>query len=137
MRDLILYTNPFATLIDNVIEDFFTEEWEEYSPKTDVVEKDNEYLIKVDVPGFNEKNLKVEIKNRNLIISGKIEKEDIKENEEERWIIKERNWSSFRREFLLPENADIENIEARLENGVLNIKIKKNEKEQTKEISIK
>lgn len=135
MRELMLYTNPLTSLVDSMFNDFFSDEDLINIPKADVLENKDNYNIKLDVPGFNENNLKVEVKNRYLTVSGTVEKNE--EKKDERCIVKERSYGSFKREFLLPDDVDTENIDAKLENGVLNIIVKKSEKEKTKEIAIK
>jgi len=137
MRDLILYSNPFKSLIDNMANDFFDFDVDVYAPKTDVVENDNQFILKMDVPGFSEKNLKVEVKDNYLTVSGNTDNEKSNDDKKEKYIIRERSSASFKRQYRLPENVSNENVEAKLENGVLNLIIKKAEETKAKEIKIK
>ena len=125
-------------LIDNLFEDFDTNFWDatSYSPNTDVVEHKDNYEIRVDVPGFEEKDLNIELKNGYLKISGKIEKTNEEKDEGKKYIIKERCYSKFERTFKLPENTNAEKVDAKLKNGVLNIKVEKKEEEKPKSIKI-
>jgi HSP20 family protein len=93
----------------------------------DVIEEEDNFVIKADVPGFKSEDLKLEVKENLLILRGKREKEK-KENGKVK--IFERFSGEFSRSFTLPHNVDSEDIKAKLEDGVLTVKVPKNIKQK-------
>lgn len=107
-----------------------------WAPKIDVTEKEQEYQIKAEIPGLNEKDINVSIENRLLTIKGEKNKEANKEDKENKYILSERMFGSFQRSITLPENIKTDNIKASFKNGVLSIKIEKEKIEEPKKIEI-
>ena len=125
--------------IEDVLADFFGRENFfnnfNFTPLTDVIETKEGYELKIDLPGFEDKDISVRVEKGILKISGKIEEE--KETEENKFIVRERTGKKFERNFRLPEKAISEAIEAKLDKGVLKIVIKKGEEEKARTIEIK
>jgi HSP20 family protein len=111
-------------------------EAEEISPSLDIYEEDNELVLKADMPGVDKNDIKVELTDHMLTISGEKEKEE--KIEKENYYRCERVHGSFYRRLELPEEVDTEHIKAHFENGVLEVKIPKPKEEigKIKEISI-
>ncbi|QGY39550.1 Hsp20 family protein [Pseudodesulfovibrio cashew] len=86
-------------------------------PKVDVYGTEKEYVIEADLPGVEEKDLSIELKDDVLILSA--EKRHDEKTEEKGYYRVERSYGSFRRVFNIPEDADRENIRAKLTKGVL------------------
>ncbi|MBD3230514.1 MAG: Hsp20 family protein [Candidatus Lokiarchaeota archaeon] len=105
-------------------------------PKVDIKELENKYELTAEVPGLDKEDIKIEI-NKD-ILSLKSEKETKVEEESEKgnYIYRERSYRSFQRQFRLPENANYENINAKMENGILKVTIDKKEPEPAKTIKI-
>jgi len=101
----------------------------------DVAENKDEVLVKVDVPGIDEKDLSVSLSGDNLIIKGE-RKEDNEEKEKHYHRI-ERRHGNFQRVIGLPVSVDGEKINAEYENGVLEIHLPKKAEAIPKEIPIK
>lgn len=104
-------------------------------PAVDIAENDEHFLIEADVPGVDPKDIEVSMDNGVLSIKGE-RKSEVKE-EEEGYTRVERLHGSFYRRFSLPESADPENISAKSNNGVLQIKVGKKEVTKPKKISVK
>lgn len=107
--------------------------------KVNVIEKDDSYSIDIVVPGFNKEDINVELNDGILTISSKVESSN--EETSEKYIKKEFVKSSFERSFYIPDDADVENIEASMDNGILSINLTKikelEDKTNVKRIDIK
>ena len=107
-------------------------------PNVDVSSTDKEYSITIEVPGVDEKDVKLELTNDGqLLISG--QKKQEKEQKDKNYYRVERSYGSFQRTLSLPEDASRDNIDAAFKNGVLTITCPRKALEQTpvKRIDIK
>lgn len=95
-----------------------------FYPSLDICGNEKEYKINVELPGVKADEIKVDVQNRSLIISGekRLEAQENKEDESGFYRI-ERNYGSFQRVLALPEDADVDNMHAAHKDGVLNISI--------------
>lgn len=89
----------------------------EIKPKIDVYGTDKEYVIEADLPGIDEKDLSLELKENMLILSA--EKKHEEKTEEKGYYRVERSAGSYNRVLNLPEDANKETLSAKLKNGVL------------------
>ena len=115
-------------------------------PAVDIQETDSAYVLDMDLPGFDEKHIEVNVDGTNLTISSRqeaeseLDKSDEKKNDAKTYILRERRlWTkdrSFSRSFKLPENADSEAVSASFKNGTLNLQIKKRTEAQKRTIQI-
>jgi len=106
----------------------------EFGPPADIYEDDQKLTCKVEVPGIDEKDIKVEVENHVLSVHGerKLEK-DVKEENFRR---KERHYGAFSRSFALPSTVDAEKIEANYTHGVLTIQMPKRAGAKPKQIKV-
>ncbi len=104
-------------------------------PAMDVVENDNDYTVRIDLPGVDPDDVKVEIEDHTLTVSGQIG--DTVEHEGDRYHYRERYYGAFQRSVRLPNTVDTEHIDANFESGVLNIVLPKLPQAQPKQITIK
>ncbi|PLY10688.1 MAG: heat-shock protein Hsp20 [Arcobacter sp.] len=103
-----------------------------FVPVVNTREGEFAYHIDVDLPGVDKKDIKVDIHKDILTISGERKtKEEIKEDD---YYKIETSFGKFSRSFNLPENADVENIEASGDNGVLEVVVPKLSEEKHKKI---
>lgn len=116
---------PFLSLFDD---DSFDEVTSESGlMRTDIIEKDNEYVFDVEVPGVDKSNVKVGLDNGYLIISYKITEEKV---EGVKKIHKERKTGYYKREFFVGYNVEKEDIKAKMDNGILSVIVPKNAKKE-------
>jgi HSP20 family protein len=106
-----------------------------FSPAIEVKETTDSFVLKADVPGVDEKDLDVAVHNGTLTVSGSRAAEQRKDGES--YALYERQYGSFSRSFALPEMADGERIDAKLESGVLTLTIAKRAEAKPRKISIK
>ena len=144
---LARYKNPleiqrrYKDEFDKLFEGFFKESdilpgpLFSLSPKADIEENDREYLVNVELPGVDKKDIKLNLENNVLVIKG--EKKQSKEVREENYLCCERSYGSFQRTFEFPCMIKQDKIEAEFKDGILQIKAPKAEEIKKKEIEIK
>jgi len=110
----------------------FTEEW---SPTVDISERKNDFLIKAELPGVDEKDIAVSISADILTIKGEKKKEE--EEKDEHHYRAERYYGSFERSFRIPTGVKADKIDATFDKGVLRVTVPKVEEAKKKEITVK
>ena len=106
----------------------------DWVPAVDIKEEKDSFVIVADIPGVDPKDIEVHMENGMLTIKG--EKESEKKEEREGYKRVERSFGSFYRRFSLPDTADAEKITAKSNNGVLEVRIAKQEQVQPRKISV-
>ena len=126
-------------LFDDFFDDGFFPKKESNLMKTDIREKSDKYLVDIDLPGFEKENINLSLNNGYLNISAKVDKEE--DNDEERFVRKERFYGECSRSFYVGDDIKEEDIEAEFKNGILKIEIPKKQIEdkekEVKQIEIK
>jgi len=107
----------------------------EWSPPIDLVERDNEIAVRIEIPGVDPKELEVSVMGNTLSVSGE-KKETIEKNEGGRHHV-ETYYGSFSRSVTLPEEVDSENVDANYEQGVLTVRLNKTKKAQGRRIEVR
>ena len=110
-------------------------------PSVDIRETDKAYVLEMELPGCDEKNITVNVDGSNLTIASR--EEEAKETKKDRaddadgtWLLRERKLSTFSRSFKLPDNANPEDVHASFKSGVLNLEIQKRAESQRRTIQI-
>ena len=101
-----------------------------FAPKVDIIENEKSFEILVPVPGMDKEDFKIDLKENHLVISG--ERKFTKKSDEKHFRSIETQYGAFRREFVLPDNVDGEKIEAKYNNGILELVVPKDEKKLLK-----
>ena len=107
----------------------------EWSPLVDITEDEKEYLVKAELPEMKKDEIKINVQNDVLSISG--ERKYEKEEKDKKYHRVERAYGSFMRSFTLPEDADGSKVNAEYKDGVLKIHLPKSEKAKPKTIEVK
>ena len=128
--------------LPGILDDFFGNEWVDKTsstaPAVNVIETDKEYKVEIAAPGLTRDDFKIDINEDNELtvsMEKKVEKneESEKEGKKHTYLRREFSYSSFRHRMILPDNVNVDNIDAKMENGVLTIDIpKKTEEEKRK-----
>ncbi|MEA3499756.1 MAG: Hsp20/alpha crystallin family protein [Candidatus Marinimicrobia bacterium] len=105
-----------------------------YSPRMNLLETDDEYKLEVEAPGIKKDEIDILFEDNILTISG--EKKTEKKEENSRYHINEISFGKFSRSFELPSNIDSDKIDAKWNDGLLNVSIPKSEKAKPKKIKI-
>lgn len=143
MRALSLWNNRRGDLMSQ-FDDFFREferdfapalstktSFGDFAPALDIEEKDDNYFVTVDLPGLKKEDIKIDLQNSVLTISGERTREMKGEGR-----YSERAYGRFQRSFTLPQQVDVEKIEARFEDGVLHVTLPKAETAKARAIKV-
>lgn len=103
-------------------------------PASDIYETSDEYVVELEVPGFSEKELAVEVTDHTLVVKG--DRQEAIEPEEKEVLLHERLERSFERRFELPYLTDSEQVRAGFENGVLTLHVPKTPEARPRKIAI-
>jgi len=106
-----------------------------FRPSVDIVEEEKAYLVKADLAGMKPEDIKIEVKNNVLTVSGE-RKLERKEEGEDGYRRIEREYGSFTRSFTLPETAEGDNIDANYKDGVLTVTIPKRAEPEPRQIEV-
>jgi len=113
-------------------EDYSLSSW---TPAVDIAEHDDQYLVKVELPGVNKDEVKLTLENNILTIRG--EKKQEKETKKENYHRVERSYGSFQRSFTLPAAVKADKIDASYKDGILTVALPKAEEAKPKQIEVK
>lgn len=126
---------PRSFFFDDDFDSFFLPAQKRNEMKCDIYEENNEYHIDIDIPGFDKKDISIEVKDGYLNVKASKEKDEKEEGKN--YIRRERSYGVYQRSFALGD-LDVDNIDAKFNNGILSIVIpKKEEINTTKTIEIK
>ena len=107
----------------------------DWFPQVDITEDDKEYLIKADLPEMKKDEIKVNVENGVLSVSG--ERKTEKEEKHKKFHRIERSYGTFMRSFALPDDADGAKVAAEFKEGVLRVHLPKNPVAKPKAIEVK
>ena len=123
---------PKSFYLDDIFDNF--DSTRNNNMKCDIYEKDGDYHIEIDIPGFDKKDIKVECDNGYLTVTAK--KDEEAEDKTKKYIRRERNYGKYERTFYLGD-VDASSIRAKFKHGMLKIIVpKKVEKESKQHIQI-
>lgn len=106
----------------------------DFAPACDLTETTKEFVIQFDIPGIKKDDVKIEIENNRLTVTG--ERSDKKEQEDAKSFLSETSYGSFMRSFALPTAVDENKVDAHYDSGVLTIKVPKLQTSKAKAVKI-
>ncbi|MBS1559830.1 MAG: Hsp20/alpha crystallin family protein [Bacteroidetes bacterium] len=123
----------FSSMVDRFFNESLTRNGGSvFSPKVDVIENVDSYEVQLAVPGLNKEDFKIEVNDNFLVVSG--ERKFTNEKKEKNYRSIETQYGAFSRSFTLPENVDGTKINAKYNNGILELTIPKDEKKALKQV---
>lgn len=123
---------PYPSEGKNVIENNYRK------PLTDIWEDEKDYVANLEIPGVDKNDIEININEGNVEIKVEKKKENKSEDKSRGIYRYERSYNGFYRCFKLPKNVDNENIQAKYNNGILELKIPKLEhKNELRKIEVK
>jgi len=134
-QELETMNKQLGRLLDDGGSGLAGEDATQWAPSVDIRETDDALLVQAELPGINKKDVKVEVHEGMLTISGERRYEkDVKEKNVHRV---ERAYGSFSRSFSLPSNIDGDKVEAKMKDGVLEVRLSKRETARPKAIEVR
>jgi HSP20 family protein len=134
---IMVRPEPFTREVDRLFDAFFGQSQRtgrRWVPPMDLVEAGDHFVLKADLPGLRDEDVKLEVQDGTLTISGERKAEH--EASEGGWYRIERSFGSFSRSLTLPEHVDATGISASFSDGVLEVRIPKPEQRKPQRIEI-
>lgn len=103
-----------------------------FAPPTDLYETEEAYVVESELPGFSRDDIRVSLEDGTLSISGRREETD----EERSYRRRERAEGRFERRFRLPRSVKAKDVEARMESGILRVRVPKAEEARSRKIEV-
>ena len=116
--------------LPEIFNDFFDNGWMERTsytaPAINVIENEKEYELELAAPGLSKEDFKIQLDGEgNLVINMENRTENNEEKKKGRFLRREFSYEKFHQRLMLPDDVDIEKIDAKMENGVLNVHLPK------------
>jgi HSP20 family protein len=134
---LLVKPEPFSREVDRLFDSFFGTDRDQarrWVPPVDLVEAEDHFVLKADLPGLAEEDVTIEVQDGTLSISGERSAEH--EQRERGWYRIERPFGSFRRSLTLPDGVDADAISASFERGVLEVRVPKPAERKPRRVEI-
>ena len=132
---LLMKPEPFSSEFNRLFNTLFDESRaQRWVPPMDLVESDDHFLLKADLPGLGEEDVSIEIRDNALTISGERKAEH--EQRERGWYRVERATGRFSRSLTLPDGVDPDAVRAEFDKGVLEVWIPKPEQRKPRRVQI-
>jgi HSP20 family protein len=132
---LLMKPEPFSSDFNRLFNTLFDEtRSQRWVPPMDLVEADDHFLLKADLPGLGEDDVSIELRDNALTISG--ERKSEHEARERGWYRVERATGRFSRSLSLPDGIDPDAVTASFDKGVLEVRIPKPEAKKPRRIAI-
>jgi HSP20 family protein len=134
---LLMNPQPFTRDVDRLFDAFFgadREQGRRWVPPVDLVEGEDHFILKADLPGLSDGDVSIEVHDGTLTISGERAAEH--EGGERGWYRIERSFGSFSRSLTLPDGVDADAISAHFDRGVLEVRIPKPEQRKPRRVEI-
>jgi HSP20 family protein len=129
------FTQEVSRLFDTVFGDLQGETvGRRWVPAMDLLEMDDHYVVRLDLPGMSEEDVSIEVQDNALTISG--ERKAEREERERGWVRVERSFGRFSRSLTLPDGVNPDAIAATFDRGVLEVRIPKPEERKPRRIAI-
>jgi len=118
---------PFAELgelrsrFDRMFDELIDSRPRSWTPAIDVIHENGNLVIRADVPGIKPEEVKIEVEDDILTVSG--EHEERKEQKDKSYLRRERRYGSFRRSMALPAGVEAKKIKAKTHDGVVEVTI--------------
>lgn len=128
--------------LPEVFNDMFDNNWmtstRTTAPAVNVIENEKDYVVEVAAPGMEKKDFTISLEDEQLVIA--MEKKEDRKQDSAHYLRREFNYASFKQAYVLPDDVMVENVSAKMENGILTITLPKKqeiiERQKNRSISI-
>ncbi len=132
------------SLFNSSLSDLMGSDFISHKPSVNIVEEDDGFILNLAAPGYEKEDFKLEIIKDQLIVSAErktVEKENEELSEADKdnvvhYVKREFSYQNFKRSFHLPENIELNTIDASYIDGILNIKLAKKENQEDSPVKI-
>ncbi len=132
------------SLFNSSLSDLMGSDFISHKPSVNIVEEDDGFILNLAAPGYDKEDFKLEIIKDQLIVSAErktVEKENEELSEADKdnvahYVKREFSYQNFKRSFHLPENIELNTIDASYIDGILNIKLAKKENQEDSPVKI-
>ncbi len=134
---LLMRPEPFSQEVNRLFNTLFDAgeaSAQRWAPAMDLVEAEDHFVLRADLPGLAEDDVAIEVQDNTLTVSGERNAEH--EQREKGWYRVERQFGRFSRSLTLPEGINPDAIEAAFDKGVLEVRIPKPEERKPRRIAI-
>jgi HSP20 family protein len=135
---LLVKPEPFSQEFDRLFNRLFdvggTAAAQRWVPPMDLLEADDHFVLRADLPGLAEDDVALEVQDGTLTVSG--ERKSEQESKEQSWFRVERSFGRFSRSLSLPDGVDPDGVTAEFDRGVLTVRIPKPEERKPRRIAI-
>ena len=135
---LLMRPEPFSQEVNRLFNTLFDAgeaSAQRWAPAMDLVEAEDHFVLRADLPGLAEEDVSIEVQDNVLTVSGERQAEH--EQREKGWYRVERQFGRFSRSLTLPEGINADAIEAAFDKGVLEIRVPKPEERKPRRVQIK
>jgi HSP20 family protein len=133
-REVVALQNRMNSLFRDMNENESPLTTASFVPAVDIYEDAKKVVLKLEVPGMEEKDLDIRVENNTLTVKG--ERKFEKDEKEENFHRIERRYGTFYRSFTLPSTVDTENVQASYGAGILKLELNKKPEAQPKQIKV-
>jgi len=134
------FKNEIDGMFSRVFNDSFTPSFmnqaSSFTSKCNIEEKKDHYLVEVEIPGVDPKDIHIELEENTMTIKGERKRETSTEDQDKKMHVIEHSYGSFYRSFTLPNNVDPDAIRAENKNGILFIELPKSKEKAPRRIDI-
>ncbi len=120
----------FSAVLDRLFSESIGATLRQFNPAVDIAEDEKAYEIQLALPGMKKSEIKIDLVDRRLTVSGERKREEKKEGKNFHSV--ETQYGSFKKSFYVPEDVMEESVEARYEDGLLSLVLPKKEKKTSK-----
>jgi HSP20 family protein len=131
---VLIRPEPFSTEFNRLFNSLVEASPRRWVPEMDLVETEDHYELKADLPGLKPEDVSIEFSDGALTISG--ERKAEYERRDKGFVRVERSFGKFSRTLTLPEGVDVDKISADFHDGVLDIRIPKPEQRKPRRIEV-
>lgn len=136
LREMLLWNRSMERMLDQMYGDEGFGDQANIRIPLDVIENDDEFIVKAEIAGIDPENIDITYTDNNLTIKGEVMDEREETEEEGRYHLRERRFGTYSRTISMPGTIDVENIEAESKDGILLLHLPKKEEVKPKRIEV-